>query len=443
MRAELERVGAEALLGEQRRALGWSALVAFTLAVLLSSVAAELLSRRMRTLVEAAGRMASGDLKVRVRLSGTDEVSQLSAALDQLAQGFSSTVDQLSEERDRLGGILLGMQEGVLVLDPDGYVTLTNPALREMWLIGQDAIGKTLLELLRNLELKQLMDRAYLATEPVSTVIEVGGLKPRVLLVRAARLRTEQGGVFAVFVDVTEMRRLESLRRDFVANVSHELRTPVAAICSATETLERAREDASASQRFLPIIARNAQRLGQLVEDLLELSRIESRELKLHLEAIDLSVAVEHAVALFLERAEKRRLTLRQEVEPGGFWVTADRRALEHVLTNLIDNAVKYSSEGGTIRVWVEDGEGVTRLHVQDTGAGISAKHLPRLFERFYRVDPGRSRDLGGTGLGLAIVKHMTEAMKGSVTVQSTEGVGTTFTVALRAASGLSHPQTA
>lgn len=425
----------EASLVDLRRALGFATILALMLAVLLSSLAAHLASQGIRTLVDAAGRMARGDLDVRIRMTGTDEFAQLSLALDQLAQGLSSTVEQLSEERDRLGAILRGMQEGVLVLDPDGYVTLTNPALREMLLLGQDAIGKKVLEVLRHTELKELMDRAYGATEAVSSVIEVEGLKPRVLLARAARLRTEQGGVFAVFVDVTEMRRLESLRRDFVANVSHELRTPVAAIQSATETLEGVPEhDAAARKRFLPIIARNAQRLGQLVEDLLELSRIESRELKLNLEAIDLSVAVEHALALFLERTEKRRLTIRQEVAPERFWVIGDRRALEHVLTNLIDNAVKYASEGGSIRTWAEASQGITKLNVQDTGLGIPNKHLPRLFERFYRVDAGRSRELGGTGLGLAIVKHMTEAMKGTVTVQSTEGVGTTFTVALRTA---------
>ncbi len=426
----------EASLTDLRRALGLATLLALVMAVLLSSLAAQLASRGIRTLVDAAGRMARGDLNVRTRMAGTDEFAQLSLALNQLAQGLSNTVGELSEERDRLGAILRGMQEGVLVLDVNGSVTLTNPALREMLLLGHEAIGRTVLEVVRHAELKELLDRAVTAQEAVSAVIEVDGLKPRVLLVRAARLRTEEDGVFAVFVDVTEMRRLESLRRDFVANVSHELRTPVAAILSATETIEGASEqDNQARKRFLPIIARNAQRLGQLVEDLLEISRIESRELNLNLEEIDLAVGVEHAVALFLERADKRRLTIHQEVEPGRFWVIADRRALEHVLTNLIDNAVKYTSEGGRIRTFAEANTGFVRFSVEDSGPGIPGKHLSRLFERFYRVDAGRSRELGGTGLGLAIVKHMTEAMKGTVSVQSTEKVGTIFTVALRSAA--------
>lgn len=426
----------EASLTELRQALGVAILLALVMAVLLSSLAAQLASRGIRTLVDAAGRMARGDLNVRIGMSGTDEFAQLSLALDQLAQGLSNTVGELSEERDRLGAILRGMQEGVLVLDVNGSVTLTNPALREMLLLGHEAIGRTVLEVVRHAELKELLDRAVTSPEAVSAVIEVVGLKPRVLLVRAARLRTEEDGVFAVFVDVTEMRRLESLRRDFVANVSHELRTPVAAILSATETIEAASEqDNQARRRFLPIIARNAQRLGQLVEDLLEISRIESRELKLHLEKIDLSVGVEHAVALFLERADKRSLTILQEVEPERFWVIADRRALEHVLTNLIDNAVKYSSQGGTIRTFAEASSGFIRFSIEDSGPGIPSKHLPRLFERFYRVDAGRSRELGGTGLGLAIVKHMTEAMKGTVSVESTEKIGTTFSVSLRSAA--------
>jgi two-component system phosphate regulon sensor histidine kinase PhoR len=258
------------------------------------------------------------------------------------------------------------------------------------------------------------------------------------LLVRAAPLSGEKQGSFAVFVDVTEVRRLESLRRDFVANVSHELRTPVTAIRSAAETVQSAaREDPAATLQFLDIIARNAERLHELVEDLLDLSRIESRELRLTLEPLDSAGVFSHVASLFKERAEKKRIKLIEEFPKGLARAHGDRRALEHVLTNLVDNAVKYCGSGAEIRLRaVENGESL-RLVVEDTGPGIEARHLPRVFERFYRVDPGRSRELGGTGLGLSIVKHLAESMGGTVGVESTPGVGTKFSLTLKKAAPL------
>jgi two-component system, OmpR family, phosphate regulon sensor histidine kinase PhoR len=237
----------------------------------------------------------------------------------------------------------------------------------------------------------------------------------------------------AVFVDVTEVRRLETLRRDFVANVSHELRTPVTAIRSATETLiDGAASDPVAAEAFIGIIDRNAQRLQQLVEDLLDLSRIESRGFRLSMETLDVRPIFTQVLGLFRERASKKNITLTDRTPVDVPRVRSDRRAIEHVLTNLIDNAVKYCPSGA--HVWVDVGvspEAVT-VNVGDDGPGIDARHLPRVFERFYRVDAGRSRDLGGTGLGLSIVKHLAEAMGETVSVVSVVNQGTTFSFTLK-----------
>ncbi|MDQ2642697.1 MAG: ATP-binding protein [Myxococcota bacterium] len=420
------------------------ALLAFALAALLcvgfAVLASELAARPARALSKVARRMAAGDLTTRARLSRRDDLGELGRSLDQLAKNLTTSLSELRGERDRMSGILSGMVEGVLLLDASGRIVLVNPALREMFLLGQDAVGRTLLEAIRHADLKQLFDEARGSEEPVTREIETVGLKPRRLLSRFARLPSEHGQLFAVFVDVTEVRKLESMRRDFVANVSHELRTPVTAIRSAAETLQTGRpEDPATLELFLGIIDRNAARLQELVEDVLDLSRIESRELELHFEVLELGALYEQIASLFKERADRKDIQLQNL--GAGKHVTGDRRALEHVLTNLVDNAVKYCGKGARVSLSASElGEQVT-LSVADDGPGIEARHLPRIFERFYRVDAGRSRELGGTGLGLSIVKHLVEAQGGTVQVESRPGQGTTFSFTLKKAErGPSQP---
>jgi two-component system phosphate regulon sensor histidine kinase PhoR len=414
------------------KTLSIATALALAAAIIVSTVAAELASRTARSLTEVARRMADGDLSTRARQTGDDEFGELGRALDQLAKNLSRTLAELREERDRLGGILAGMQEGVLLLDRSGHIYVLNRSLREMLLVGPDTVGKTVLEVVRHAELKELLDLCRRSIEPVTREIEFGTLQPRRLLVRAAQLPGDQGGLLAVFVDVTEVRRLESLRREFVANVSHELRTPVTAVRSAAETLQNAAaDDPVAARAFIGIIERNAERLHDLVEDLLDLSRIESRGLKLNIEPLQVERVFDQVLSLFSERAAKRGTMLENEASEELPRILADRRALEHVLTNLVDNAVKYCPNA-TIRLRAKAHDQNIELSVEDNGPGIEARHLPRLFERFYRVDAGRSRDIGGTGLGLSIVKHMVEAMGGSVHVESTPHVGTRFSVILK-----------
>jgi two-component system phosphate regulon sensor histidine kinase PhoR len=299
-------------------------------------------------------------------------------------------------------------------------------------LLGGDLVGKTPLEVIRNAELTRLLEAADRSAEPIAGEVELGELKPRSLLIHAARLADDPGGLLVVFVDVTDLRRLESLRRDFVANVSHELRTPVTAVRTGAETLRRVIETRpETATEFIDIIERNAARLHQLVEDVLDLSKIESRELKLKLESVAVAAVASHVATLLRPTAERKQIEVRVEVPDDLASVRADRRALEQVLSNLVDNALKYGAQGGKVAVRAAPDGNRVRISVVDNGPGVEAKDLPRLFERFYRVDPGRSRDLGGTGLGLSIVKHLVEAMGGSVDVESTPGRGSTFWFAL------------
>jgi two-component system phosphate regulon sensor histidine kinase PhoR len=425
----LAEVGATT--GRVRRYLRIGSLIGLAVPALLALFGAHRLGQIMRALTGAARRMASGDLSVRTRVRGRDELAELSRALDNLADSLAGSLKDLRAERDLSSGILTAMHEGVLVVDLSGRIALVNPALREMLLLGGDVVGRSPLEAIRHAELPAILDRARENQGPATGEIEVAGVKPRRLLVHASRIPGAPGGLLVVFVDVTDVRRLESLRRDFVANVSHELRTPVTAVRSAAETLRgAAARDPAAAERFLDIIERNAERLQRLVEDLLDLSRIESREYKLHVEPIGLAPVVGHVLTLARDRAEAKRIELRAG-DAGAAAVRADRRALEQVLANLIDNAVKYCPDGSTVEVDAETVDMAVRVTVSDDGPGIEAKHLPRLFERFYRVDAGRSRDLGGTGLGLSIVKHLVEAMGGRVAVDSAPGKGTRFTFTL------------
>jgi two-component system phosphate regulon sensor histidine kinase PhoR len=279
---------------------------------------------------------------------------------------------------------------------------------------------------------------------PATGEVELIGILPRRVLVRAAPLTVSGNeGVVVVLSDVTELRRLETLRRDFVANVSHELRTPIAAIRAAAETLEGgALDDPQAARDFIGMIARHADRLHELVEDLLELSRIEAQKLDLQAIPVDARELIDHMIGLYALSAARREVVLQAGACPADLTLSTDRRALEQILSNLIDNAIKYASRGSKVTLSAAETAGEIRIAVADTGPGIASKHLPRLFERFYRVDRGRSRDVGGTGLGLSIVKHLTEALGGHVFVESLPGVGSTFTIHLPVKLTGSRPAT-
>ena len=383
--------------------------------------------------------MAEGDLAARAGSHRGGRVRRARACARPTGARPVETLGELRTERDLLVGILAGMQEGVLLLDRKVKWRSPIPALREMLLLGATPSANHRSRVMRHAELKELIrpgeevGRARIASRSTSR-----GLKPRRLLVRAAPLDGEQGGLFAVFVDVTEMRRLESLRRDFVANVSHELRTPVTAIRSAAETLESAVEPRSRAATVNSSTSSNATRSGcsSLVEDLLDLSRIESRELRLELEpslgAQPSTTTCRACSASAPTRSACSSCSTCPTICPP---VRADRRALEHVLTNLVDNAVKYCGPASTVELGASRGVGEgSRSSSSIPVRESKQRHLPRLFERFYRVDAGRSRELGGTGLGLSIVKHLVEAMSGNVGVERTPGAGTTFNVSLRRA---------
>jgi two-component system, OmpR family, phosphate regulon sensor histidine kinase PhoR len=417
-------------------------------AVATFTVAVRLVRRPIREVTRAALSMAKGDLYDRARVRGDDEIATLAEALNRLAGDLSETIATLREERDLLAGILDGMVEGVLVVDAHDRIVLANRALRGMTMAFEDAIGKLVLEAIRNAALKEALDAVRESDEPVVREIELGRLMPRKLLLRVSRLpgrggegkrgaRPADRGTIAVFHDVTDLRRLETIRTDFVANVSHELRTPVTAISTATETLLGgalgAPEEAA---EFVDVIDRHAKRLRQLVDDLLHMAKLESKSFRLVLADLEVYPIIDHVTKLMEDPARRRSMSI--AIDPRApsrepLRARVDRRALEQVLLNLLDNAIKYAGEGAKVTLSARPQDDMVEISVTDDGAGISPAHLGRVFERFYRVDAGRSRELGGTGLGLSIVKHLVELMGGTIEVVSELGKGASFTIRLHA----------
>jgi two-component system phosphate regulon sensor histidine kinase PhoR len=372
----------------------------------------------------------------RAHVDASDDPTALAHEVRRTAADAKELARQLSVLR----AVIDGMREGVWITSPDGTVLEHNNALKELLYTGQQLVGQRPVELLRSAELQLAVEKACREGLASNLELTVEGVKPVVLSVHVSPLGRELGGSAAVFFDVTELRRLEKVRKDFVANVSHELRTPITAIRGYSETLQGgALKDPENAPKMVDIIHRQSERLSELVEDLLELSRLESRQIQLAEAPVDVTEAAQRALEAVRPKARDRGTQLELQIPPGTR-ALGDQRAVEQVLLNLVDNAVKYTPANGHVWVSAQVVDGAVELRVRDDGPGIEPRHLPRIFERFYRVDKGRSRDMGGTGLGLSIVKHLVTAMKGDVRVESGPRGGSTFFVQLPLAPSAENP---
>jgi two-component system phosphate regulon sensor histidine kinase PhoR len=327
------------------------------------------------------------------------------------------------------------MAEGVMVLDSQNRIEGLNKGMAEM--IGReyaDIVGKTPIEAFRNIALQDALNRFRQAGEIVLEEITLGDENPMILDVNISAVKSLPGQdpkTMIVFHNVTRLKKLEQVRADFVANVTHEIKTPLTAIIGFVETLQQgAIDDRAKAQKFLLTIHENAQRLNRLVDDLLTLSSIELGETELHLEGLALEDVFETALTLISPRAALKNIRIQREVQPGLPMVRADRDRLVQILVNVLDNAVKFTPEGGSVSITASpEVQGSVVIKITDTGIGISKSELPRLGERFYRIDKTRSREMGGTGLGLSIVKHLMKAHEGSMEIESTLGKGTTVSL--------------
>ena len=407
---------------EIRRDLIKGSAIAGLLALLLVLAATQSIGRRLLRITDFAERVAAGDLSARIQEGSGDEIAHVASALDKTARKLEEGFADLEASRQTLETLLNSMQEAVIAIAPDGRVLWANQRMERLLPSGV-RLGAPLVQSVRDPEILASVQSA-LTTRDVTMARAAKIFSGRVFDVTAAPM--PGGGAVAVLHDQTEIDRVEKTRRDFIANCSHELRTPLTSIQGYAETLLDSRNVPSNLREFVEIIRKNAVRMARLTEDLLVLARVESGEQKLNLQLTMPQELLDDAVQTFHEVANGRGIEL-SVMNTATSAVMVDRDSIHQVFANLIDNALKYGDQGGKILLGACESEDGVQFYVRDFGAGIPSEHLPRLFERFYRVDKARSRESGGTGLGLAIAKHVVRVHSGTIRAESELNHGSTF----------------
>jgi len=418
--APMEQV--DQVVADAQRAVLLAALLALVLGTALAWFGGREVGRPLAQLAAAARSIARGEAPV-YPVARSIEIRQLVHAFRTMQEELTDRIAELTRRQQETGAIIESMVESVAAVDEQGEVQYCNAALRRLLRYGPDTPLPNLREIFRGVDAREVLDQALDGRVVLGREVV---LEDRTVLATARPLPT-RGAVICLH-DVTDLRRLEAVRRDFVANVTHELKTPLTSIAGYAETLLADRPDADTAGRFLTVIRNNAERMQRLVDDLLDLARLESGSWQPQREELDVRRAAEEAWGEFTERAAASGVAFATSVSDG-LRAWADREAVRQILVNLFDNALRHSPAGGRIDVAASAVDQGTQLEVRDTGTGIPAEHVPRVFERFYRADPARSREHGGTGLGLSIVKHLTEAHGGRVDLTSAVGRGTTVRV--------------
>jgi two-component system phosphate regulon sensor histidine kinase PhoR len=414
--------------------------------ILLHAVITLMISRRMSRPLEeiktGAERFAAGDLGHRLRVMDLVEIGTLAETMNRMAEQLDERIQTVVRQQNEREAMLSSMEEGVLAINNEGTILSLNQACST--LLGEEQgklRGRSVYEVIRKADLLAFIESAMASAASVEGEIQIRGVRDRWVSARGTALHDSQRGKIGVLIvlhDITRLRHLEEVRRDFVANVSHELRTPITSIKGFIETLvDGAYEDRENAHRFLQIMLRQVNRLDAIIADLLVLSRIErgSETQRIEVAPESIRAVLQAAVEMCEKKANDKSVRIELDCEDD-LEATINAALLEQAVVNLLDNAIKYSNSGAVVQISAAAENGEIAIRVQDFGCGIESQHLPRLFERFYRVDKARSRELGGTGLGLAIVRHIALAHHGSVTVESAVGAGSTFCLHLPMLSG-------
>lgn len=415
----------------------WGVVMAL-LAAAISFWVARRISAPIRRLRNGAEHFAQGDFSKRLPVPESEEIAALTRAMNDMAEHLSLRITTITDQRNKLEAVLSSMLEGVVAVDPKGNIVQLNKAAAEIFDTSPElAVNKSFMEMSRNHQLQNFVQQAVSGQNPISSdIVFFKRPEDHFYNVHSTPIIDEannRSGTLIVFNDVTTLKRLENIRQDFVANVSHEIKTPLTAIKGFVETLRYgAMENVDENRRFLEIIERHVNRLNAIIEDLLVLSRLEQQDEKneIELNSTPVKNILLTAAQVCQSSADEKKIALEINC-PANLVVEIDETLMEQALINLIDNAVKYSPKERPVIINAALTEKMVIITIKDHGAGIPKKHIPRIFERFYRVDKARSRDMGGTGLGLAIVKHIINSHGGQIRVESTLGEGSTFTVQL------------
>jgi len=428
-RVSLPLTAVESLVHRVTMSIITAMSVATLLVILAAWIIARITTRSIRKLTVASERIASGELGQKIAVETKDEVGELAQAFNEMSLKLKEMVETISGERARLATILDNMADGVIMTDSEGSILLANSAAEKLFNI-KNAIDKPLIEVMRDHEMDEVLKLCLKTAETQTVQYESGASKRYIRVIAIPITHDEMSAVLLLFQDLTELRNLQTTRRELIGNISHEFRTPLASIKAMVETLhDGAVDDKEAARDFLTRIDDEVERLTQIVVELTELSRIETGEAELRLEPVNLNLLVEEVITQLSPQVERQQLTVDKKIDTNLPSVQADKRRIRQTIVNLIHNAIKFTDPGGKILVTTRIHRGSVTVDISDTGIGIAKSDLPHVFERFYKGD--RDRSGGGTGMGLAIAKHVVEAHGGSIWVQSEEGKGSTFSFSL------------
>ena len=418
-------------IGNLRKIIILATAIALVIASVISLIISLTVTKPLREMTEVSQKISKGDFSKKLEFRSPDEIGQLALSLNQMSEDLENKIKIISEDRDKMEVVLSSVIEGIAAIDREGKIMLYNYAFEKIINFPRNkALGKFHWEIIRNNQLNKLLKETLQEGQTLTREIILFLPSEKIFKASSAPLggKSNIWGAVVVLNDITEIKRLERMRVEFVANVSHELRTPLTSIQGFIETLkDGAINDPEKAQHFLKIIEDQSNRLNNLIEDLLHLSKIESQEILMNFQSVNLKELIDQVILEFKEKIEDRKHHIKVNIYPHLSRLKVDPEQIKTVMRNLLDNAIKYTPDKGEISISALEREKDIYIEIADNGMGISAEHLPRIFERFYRVNKDRSRKLGGTGLGLAIVKHIIQAHQGTIGVESKPGKGSKF----------------
>lgn len=424
LRLSVEVDEIENMQQEYLRLILISAIIGVIICAILVYYYINIVTKPIRMITRVSTTIALGQYEKRINITSKDEFGQLAHAFNIMARRLQETITDLSDKQSKLISILASMDDGVIVIDNNEKILIINSSAQKIFEVEGDPTGKNFIEVTRNKEIYEIIKT--IPEDEIEIIINYPIKK--YFRIKATRVINfnENLGVMLFIQDITKIKALEQMRSDFVANVSHELKSPLTSIKGFAETLKYV-EDKPTRDKFLDIIYIESERLSRLINDILTLSELENKDSSINFEKIDVNKSIEEIFYIMEPAAKGKNISLKLELENNNIFIYGDRDKFKQMVINLVDNGIKYTNSGGNVAIRTSKLNKTIRIVIEDNGIGIPPKNISRLFERFYRVDKGRSREMGGTGLGLAIVKHIVNLLKGSINVESSVGKGTSF----------------